>query len=190
MLTTQRHRFGTSLNGHLLVVLLVGLVIWLLLQQWIDPLVIRGEAELSGDQARVMLQTGDADKDSYRDGMIQVGKTSPLRVQVVRTTAEQIRGLSYREQLPSDAAMLFVYQSPEQLNFVMREMRFPIDIVWIRAGVVVGISPNLPPAPAGIAERELTLYPAPEPVDWVLEVNAGWSARHGIEIGDLVRWDK
>lgn len=61
----------------------------------------------------------------------------------------------------------------------MNEMKFPIDIVWIRDGVVVGIDADVPSPRVGEAPATRT---SPEPVDAVLEVPAGFAAEAGIGI--------
>lgn len=78
--------------------------------------------------------------------------------------------------------MLFVYRDHRERAYWMKGMRFPIDIVWIDRGRVTGVVPNLP-VPAG---GNLPIYPSRGPADRVLEVRAGWAARHGVERGARV----
>ena len=106
------------------------------------------------------------------------------------TLETRYRGLSGREALAPGAAMWFDLGGPRNAAFVMREMRFPLDIVWVEQTAeglrVTGVERNAPPAPPGTPEAELTLYRSPGPVRYVLEVNAGAAAAHGIGAGDVV----
>ncbi|MBS3903024.1 MAG: DUF192 domain-containing protein, partial [Anaplasmataceae bacterium] len=70
-------------------------------------------------------------------------------------------------------------------SFWMRGMNFPIDMVWIREGKVVGVTADVQPEP-GKAVYQLASYPPPEPVDMVLEIKAGEAERTNVKAGDIV----
>ncbi|MDZ4221625.1 MAG: DUF192 domain-containing protein, partial [Patescibacteria group bacterium] len=67
-----------------------------------------------------------------------------VSVEVVRTSRDQSLGLSNRESLPQNAGMLFVYDDALVRDFWMRGMRFPLDVIWIAEGVVVGTQEHIP----------------------------------------------
>ncbi len=109
---------------------------------------------------------------------------SVLKVEIADEPAEYQRGLSGRDSLPPDEGMLFVFESPAQPGFWMKDMAFPIDIIWIGADhKIIAITPSL-----GVDSYPATFHP-PEPVVYVLEVNAGISARNGWLVGDLVEFN-
>ncbi len=113
--------------------------------------------------------------------MVIAGRVS-LTVELARTPEQQIRGLSGRPGLKSGNGMLFVYDRPQPVSIWMKDMRFPLDIVWIRDGRIVKIEKNAPPlTPAG-PER---IYTAT--ADLVLEVPAGFTGRKRIRVGDMVQ---
>ena len=113
--------------------------------------------------------------------MVIAGRVS-LTVELARTPEQQIRGLSGRPGLKSGNGMLFVYDRPQPVSIWMKDMRFPLDIVWIRDGRIVKLEKNAPPlTPAG-PER---IYTAT--ADLVLEVPAGFTGRKRIRVGDMVR---
>jgi uncharacterized membrane protein (UPF0127 family) len=60
-------------------------------------------------------------------------------------------------------------------------VRFPIDIIWIERGRVAGIERDVP-----VPQGDLPLYSSDRPADRVLEVPAGWAARHGVRAGARV----
>lgn len=106
-------------------------------------------------------------------------------VEIAKTPAEQAAGLGFRDSLGKDDGMLFIFGEETTPGFWMKNMEFPIDIVWISGDAVVGVSENIQP-PTGAAEENLTVYSPPEPVDYVLEVNAGFAEENGIKIGDRI----
>lgn len=112
-----------------------------------------------------------------------IGKTK-LAVEVADEPLEQILGLSGRSSLCALCGMVFVFRQAQIQNFWMKDMKFPLDIIFIRHHKVVEIVENVPiPQPAG----EITRVRSQEPADMVLEVNAGFASARGIMIGDLVQ---
>jgi uncharacterized membrane protein (UPF0127 family) len=113
--------------------------------------------------------------------MVIAGRVA-LSVELARTPGEQIRGLSGRPGLKPGHGMLFVYDRAQAVSIWMKDMRFPLDIIWIRAGRIVAIEKNAPPlSPAG-PERVYTAV-----ADLVLEVAAGLTDRQKIRVGDSVQ---
>jgi uncharacterized membrane protein (UPF0127 family) len=105
-----------------------------------------------------------------------------VATEVVRTFEEKARGLGGRDSLAWGHGMLFPYEQPGFLAFWMKDMRFSIDIVWIRAGRIIEIAHRVPWSPEGPGP---TLRPN-ELADAVLEVPAGYAESHGWRRGDAV----
>ncbi|MDO8537023.1 MAG: DUF192 domain-containing protein, partial [bacterium] len=93
------------------------------------------------------------------------------------------RGLSGRESLNEGEGLLFLFDGFGNYGIWMKDMKFAIDIVWIKNDRVVGFAENVAPEP-GKELWSLKLHYPPEPVDKVLEFNAGSVQRSGIKIGD------
>ncbi|HEU4429193.1 MAG TPA: DUF192 domain-containing protein, partial [Myxococcota bacterium] len=106
---------------------------------------------------------------------------------VVDTPALRARGLSGRAALAPDEGMLFLFETPAIQSFWMKDMRFPIDIVWIRDQRIVGITPDVP---VPRTPRELPQFHSPVPCDVVLEVRAGTARRWGLRLGDAARLER
>lgn len=107
-----------------------------------------------------------------------------------RTPAERAQGLSGRESLDADAGMLFVYEDELQPGFWMREMRFPLDFIWISAeGIVVDLTEDVPPPAPSTADSDLPLYRPDTPARYVLEVNAGLVREAAVSVGDTVQFE-
>lgn len=115
-------------------------------------------------------------------GTLVIANRVRLTVELARTPDEQVRGLSGRPGLGPGQGMLFVYDRPRTVSIWMKDMRFSLDIVWIRAGRIVHIEKQAPPlAPSGPAR----IYTAT--ADQVLEVPAGFTDRQRIRVGDPVQ---
>lgn len=99
------------------------------------------------------------------------------------------KGLGGRDNFGEYGGMLFVFPEVKQHVFVMRDMKFPIDIIWIKNNLIVDIASNLPIEP-GKTEAELIPYPARDDSDKVLELPAGTAAVWGLKIGDKIEMMK
>ena len=108
-----------------------------------------------------------------------------FEAEVAATAAARTRGLSGRDGLGENEGMLFVFEEPGNYGFWMKEMKFPIDIIWIKGDKVLGWAAGAEPEP-GKPDRGLKVYYPPEAVDYVLEVRAGSAEKYGIKIGDSV----
>lgn len=106
------------------------------------------------------------------------------QVEVADNDATRMQGLSGRSALGKNSGMYFVFPYAKTLTFWMKDMQFPLDIVWIKNQVVIGISRNIPPPVPGTALQDLTRYVSPQPADRVLELNA--DAASSIQVGDKV----
>ncbi|MEK7463344.1 MAG: DUF192 domain-containing protein [Patescibacteria group bacterium] len=114
---------------------------------------------------------------------VRVGE-NVFRAEVAETMAQKSKGLSYRDSLDKDGAMYFDFGKEDKYGFWMMGMRFPIDIIWIKNNIVIGIEKNAQAPMAGTPENALKLYYPPEAVDRVLEISAGLSDELGIKVGD------
>ena len=106
-------------------------------------------------------------------------KDVPVVAEVVSTPKKCYLGLSHRRELPEGQGMLFLLGAAHRHVFCMRDMRFPIDIIWIADGNVAGLHKQLSP-------RDNGNFISPVPVRLALEVPAGFADRHDIKVGDLV----
>lgn len=105
-------------------------------------------------------------------------------VDMAVTPKEKEIGLGNRDTLAPDRGMLFVYDHKEVFPFWMKNMRFPIDILWIADLIIVDITKNVPVSDKPV--EELPIYHPIVPVDKVLELPAGTVDRVDIIIGDKI----
>lgn len=101
-------------------------------------------------------------------------------VEVADDPAERSRGLMYREYLPENHGMLFIYEHSQKASFWMKNTFIPLDMIFIRNdGVVTQVETDAVPG-------SLTPIRSEEFVRAVLEINAGLSEKYGIEPGDKI----
>ena len=118
-------------------------------------------------------------------GTVLIDGRVSVVVEVARSGEDQGRGLSGRSALGRNEGMLFVYPEAAPRSIWMKEMRFPLDILWIARGRVQAVEEQVPP-PVGSAPLPVYTHHA----DLVLEVNAGFVRAHRITLGQRVevRW--
>jgi len=126
--------------------------------------------------------TGGGPSEPEPDAWVEI-KGQRVAVDLALSASEQSLGLGRRDALPWNHGMLFLYYDrPNFYAFWMKEMRFDIDIIWIRDGRIVDIAHRVPHVPG---ENGPTVRPA-EIVDSVLEVPAGYAQSHGWRVGNRV----
>lgn len=116
---------------------------------------------------------------------ITVGETE-IYVDIASTREEKAKGLSGRKNLGENEGMLFIFENKSRPSFWMKDMLIPIDIIWITDNKIVGIEKNVPNPQLTTPDSQLKLYSPHEGIDYVLEVNAGFSEMHAIETGNTV----
>lgn len=105
-------------------------------------------------------------------------------VEIADTHESRSRGLMYREQMPADVGMLFLFERQEPQAFWMKNTKIPLDILYFdRDFRLVGWSLNTPPCSLG---DRCPNYPSGAPAQYVLELNAGTSARLGVQLGAVL----
>lgn len=109
-----------------------------------------------------------------------------VEVEIARDGPARARGLSGRAGLAPGRGMLFLHEVADRHPYWMKDMRFEIDILWLRGGRVVDVAHRVPPPPPGTAEADLPLYAPGAPADAVLEVPAGFAHQHGWSVGQEV----
>lgn len=114
-------------------------------------------------------------------------KNQPLTVEIVNTSESTTQGLSGRAEIGADG-MLFIFPHAQARSFWMKEMLFPIDIVWFYQGKIVGITAEVPIPDVEAPLETLPTYPSPGKVDAVLELPAGDAAKRGLVPGDVFLW--
>ncbi len=103
-------------------------------------------------------------------------------VEFAGTPQERARGLMFRKSLSDKSGMLFLFDKEDKHSFWMKNMNFPLDIIWISkdrkiVDIMKGVSP--------CGDSCVSLTPGQE-AQYVLEVNAGFADKYLIAPGDEV----
>jgi uncharacterized membrane protein (UPF0127 family) len=112
------------------------------------------------------------------------GKTfvSKIDIEIADNTQERMQGLMYRKEMDEDKGMLFIFQEYEQQGFYMKNTIMPLDIIFLDSTKqIIKIFKNTIP----FSEKTI---PSGKPAMYVVEVNAGYTDRNGVEVGDKVEY--
>ncbi|MBI2609866.1 DUF192 domain-containing protein [Candidatus Giovannonibacteria bacterium] len=142
-----------------------------------------------GNERKNLFSNKSNETDAYSEE--EKNDTSPfviiqekkIYVEIVREDVEVKKGLSGRASLEDDHGMLFIFPKLDVYRFWMPDMHFPIDIIWIENGKIIGAEKNVSPEFDPSRPR---FYTSPAPVQYVLEVNAGFVEKNGIKTGNSI----
>ena len=110
------------------------------------------------------------------------GREVVFQVEVADTPAKRTMGLQYRKELGSDRGMIFLFPSEAPQSFWMKNTPIPLDMIFInRERKIVGIVEQT--VPFSLDSRSVGV-----PSQFVLEINGGLAKRHGLQVGDSVRF--
>jgi uncharacterized protein len=132
--------------------------------------------------------------DSPDDGYLQarvIVNGFELTADLAITDDQKTKGLAIKDDLKENESMLFVYEQPSRQGFWMKDMKFPIDIIWLdNNGTVVHIEHNLQPCisnlNAGSSVLNCPIYTPDKDSLYVLETISGFSQKHDVKIGTNV----
>lgn len=117
-------------------------------------------------------------RSDYRVIKASLGEAE-LFLEVADTPQKRFQGLSGRRHLPEGQGMLFVFSVPDSHSFVMREMNFPIDIIWFDENFrIVDVKENA--LPESYPSESFTPKVS---AMYVLEVRAGFFHDHNLASG-------
>ena len=107
------------------------------------------------------------------------GKT--FKVDIADTQQKQSLGLMFRDSMPPDQGMLFIFPNEALRSFWMKNTRIPLDIMYFDKDLkMVSISADTPPCRVSRCPS----YPSTGPAMYVLELNAGIASALGVGPGD------
>jgi uncharacterized membrane protein (UPF0127 family) len=106
-----------------------------------------------------------------------------FEVEIADTQPLQAQGLMFRDSLPADQGMLFIFRDEAPRSFWMRNTRIPLDIFYFDSELkLVSVAANARPCRI----ERCPGYPSEGNAQYVLELNAGLAAELGVEKGDLL----
>src|SRR3989338_2360831 len=105
-----------------------------------------------------------------------------IKLLMADTPSKRNRGLSFRDSLPRDSGMLFIFEKKDIYSFWMNEMKFPLDFLWINGETIVDLSENI----QVYSDGGITTIEPSESVNKVLEFNSGVIKEYAIKKGDKI----
>ena len=110
-------------------------------------------------------------------------KNERFIVELADTSEKQALGLMFRDQMPDDHGMLFLFPGEATRSFWMKNTRIPLDIFYFDQELkLVSVSENTQPC----RTQRCPSYPSTGPAKYVLELNAGKAAELGVQAGDML----
>jgi len=124
----------------------------------------------------------DKKKSKKKKKMKEEFISLPLQLEVPQNDGEFKLGLMFRESLEKDRGMLFVFENTDQHSFHMKNTFIPLDIAFINEEGIIESIKELDPM------NPIPVYPDGD-IRYAIEVNRGWFAENGIEVGDIILED-
>ncbi|MFB6138904.1 MAG: DUF192 domain-containing protein [Halosimplex sp.] len=142
-------------------------------------------AGVYGLQSGLLYQVDQPDPGSYDRVTVTAyddngTELATVRARVADTRAKRVLGLSDTATLPMGEGMLFVHAHADRHGYVMRDMSFPLDMVFVGGDERITVIHHAA-VPDGKYE---TVYRGR--AKWVLEVPRGWANRTGVDEGDRI----
>lgn len=113
---------------------------------------------------------------------VTLGEVS-LQASIADTEPEREQGLSDTPYLPAGVVKLFVFDTSAPWAFWMKDMQYPIDIIWLdEQKTVIHIADNLAP------ETYPTAFSPTVPARYVIETAAGVTTKMHLRVGAKATW--
>lgn len=111
-----------------------------------------------------------------------------IKVEIASSEESRAKGLSGRGGLPKDEGLLMVFERPDKYGIWMKDMKFSIDILWIKEGRVAAVQKNAEVPTPGTPDAMLIVYHPYEEADMILEVVAGFVDENEVKTGDRIKF--
>jgi uncharacterized protein len=173
----------------LIVIVTVGIAIVVIATAvlYFNPGIMGMQAGQEGEEQGIII---NEEMRSGSNGYQQVNVTVnglTLVADIAVTNEQMAKGLSVKDGLAENEAMLFVFGNEAEHTFWMKDMKFPIDIIWIDSDkTIIHIEHNLQPCNSGV------LCPTYKPTDdsmYVLETIGGFAEKYNIVKGTWVEFE-
>jgi uncharacterized membrane protein (UPF0127 family) len=123
--------------------------------------------------------------DGYRKINVTVNGVH-LVADIASTGEQRSRGLAVKDSLAENESMLFYFPKANEYSFWMKDMKFPIDIIWLDTDRnVFHIEHSLEPC----GPDECPLYKPDGKAQYVLETVAGFSQKYNVTENTVVEFD-
>ena len=126
-----------------------------------------------------------AEVQDYAHAIVTTSTGKEISVEVADTVEKRSLGLGKRSGLENDWGMLFVFEKRKQHGFWMKDMEFPLDIIWLDNHRIAYILRNVQPAKSGVIPPVMT---PPVAGNFVLEIDAGRADELKLQVGQRLKY--
>ena len=126
-----------------------------------------------------------SEKINYYHAIVTTSTGEKIPVEVADTPKKRSLGLGKRTYLKKGWGMLFVFEKRKPHRFWMKDMQFPLDIIWLDNHRIVHIIHNAKPVNS---RDEPEIMTSPVPVNFVLEIAAGLAAKLRLKTGQQMNF--
>lgn len=126
-----------------------------------------------------------AEVQDYAHAIVTTSTGKKISVEVADTVEKRSLGLGKRSGLENGWGMLFVFEKRKQHGFWMKDMEFPLDIIWLDNHRIAYILRNVQPVKSGVIPPVMT---PPEAVNFVLEIGAGRADELKLQVGQHLKY--
>lgn len=134
----------------------------------------------------IVAAIGLAASDSQSDSTLIIATRHAqhrFTIEIARTPYEMERGLMFRDRLPPDHGMLFLYEDDRRVSFWMKNTLIPLDMIWLDGeGRIVWIAHSVPPCKADPCPT----FDHEGEALYVVEVVSGFAKQHKLKVGDTL----
>lgn len=123
--------------------------------------------------------------EQYKKDVVvtNISRTIDVAAQLATTEFDRELGLSNKKCIGADQAMLFVFDEPGFYGIWMKNMMFPIDIVWVsESKEIISIEKNVSP------ESFPRIYTPKAKSKYVIELQSGLVDKSRLRTGDRLYW--
>jgi uncharacterized protein len=102
-----------------------------------------------------------------------------IEAEIAYTDETRMRGLMFRESLPADSGMLFIFPYVDQHSFWMKNTLIPLDIIWLNQRKEIVYFTTAVPCTSDPCDSYIPMQKS----KYVLEVNGGFAKKHNLKVG-------
>jgi len=132
----------------------------------------------------LFLGAGACAAPSHSEKNVCIGDAC-VKAVVVSSEKERAEGLMFKQSLAWNEGMLFVFEQEDVYGFWMKNMKFPLDLIWIGTNKkIADITRHASPC----EKDPCPVFSPDQKVKYVLEVCAGFADKFKLRIGDAVEF--
>lgn len=106
-----------------------------------------------------------------------------INIEFADTLQKRQQGLMNRSKMNYNEGMVFLFEEKEAVNFWMKDMKIPLDLIFISDDKIVKIIKNVPVC----QNAPCPIYPSTHKINKVIEVNAGFCEKYLVKKGQRVK---